>query len=276
VVVTQSPPSHQNLFRDRRGNTWRHWNTMVHANVRRLVLQSLGTTSPECGICLEPFAHADATVMECCHVTCKGCFNQLRKSECPFCRHKFAAPQRTRRETNHEINLLRRDVAMLNNEVTYLERENDLLEQRLRNVRPRGASPQPVSHIGRDPVYVPTDPTYSPATPRFSPDPPPAEWEARVTTPRAPQPLTRTVSRVLFVDSDTESDTDTDAEVREATSELDLTLLDLPPPETTNAFVPLEAPRVRRTRAPCRCTLCGEFGHQRNNRRFHPVNTLTN
>jgi len=244
---------------------------MVHANVRRLVLQSLGTASPECGICLEPFAHADATVMECCHVTCKGCFNQLRKRECPFCRHKFAAKARAPRETNHEINILRRDVAMLNNEVTYLERENDLLEQRLRNVRPRGASPQPVSHIGRDPVYVPTDPTYSPATPRFSPGPPPAEWEARVTTPRAPQPLTRTVSRVLFVDSDTESDTETDAdadaEVREATGELDMTLLDLPP-------VPPQAPTRRR--APCRCTLCGQLGHQRNNRRFHPVNTLTN
>ena len=141
----------------------------VHANVRRLVLQSLDSQTPECGICLEPFTHADATVMECCHVACKGCFAQLRKKECPFCRHKFAAKPRTPRETNREINLLRRDVAMLNNEVTYLERENDLLEQRLRNVRPRGASPQPVSHIGRDPVYVPTDPTYSPATPRFSP-----------------------------------------------------------------------------------------------------------
>jgi len=244
---------------------------MVHPNVRRLVLQSLDSQTPECGICLEPFAHADATVMECCHVTCKGCFNQLRKRECPFCRHKFAAKARAPRETNHEINILRRDVAMLNNEVTYLERENDLLEQRLRNVRPRGASPQPVSHIGRDPVYVPTDPTYSPATPRFSPGPPPAEWEARVTTPRAPQPLTRTVSRVLFVDSDTESDTETDAdadaEVREATGELDMTLLDLPP-------VPPQAPTRRR--APCRCTLCGQLGHQRNNRRFHPVNTLTN
>ena len=225
---------------------------MVHANVRRLVLQSLDSQTPECGICLEPFTHADATVMECCHVTCKGCFNQLRKRECPFCRHKFAAPQRTRRETNHEINLLRRDVAMLNNEVTYLERERDILRQRIRNA-------QPVSHIGRDPVYVPTDPTYSPATPRFSPDPPPAEWEARVTTPRAPQPLTRTVSRVLFVDSDTESDSD--AEVREATSELDLTLLDLPP-----------VPAPTRRRAPCRCTLCGQVGHQRNNRRFHPTN----
>jgi len=240
---------------------------MVHANVRRLVLQSLGTASPECGICLENFTHADATVMECCHVTCKGCFSQLRKRECPFCRHKFAAPQRIRRETNHEINLLRRDVAMLNNEVTYLERERDILRQRIRNA-------QPVSHIGRDPVYVPTDPTYSPATPRFSPGPPPAEWEARVTTPRAPQPLTRTVSRVLFVDSDSDTDTDTDAEVREATSELDLTLLDLPPPETTNIFVPLVPPTRRH--APCRCTLCGQVGHQRNNRRFHPVNTLTN
>ncbi len=227
---------------------------MVHANVRRLVLQALGTTSPECGICLEPFAHADATVMECCHVTCKGCFGQLRKRECPFCRHKFAAPKRTPRETNHEINLLRRDVAMLNDDVNFLERQRDYLEQRLRN-------PQPVSHIGRDPVYVPTDPTYSPATPRFSPGPPPAEWEARVTTPRAPQPLTRTVSRVLFVGSDSDTESDSDAEVREATSELDMTLLDLPP-----------VPAPTRRRAPCRCTLCGQVGHQRNNRRFHPTN----
>jgi hypothetical protein len=60
---------------------------------------------------------------------------------------------------------------------------------------------------------------------------------------------------------------ESDAEVREATGELDLTLLDLPP-------VPPPVPPRRR--APCRCTLCGEFGHQRNNRRFHPVNTLTN
>ena len=237
---------------------------MVHPNVRRLVLQSLDSQTPECGICLEPFAHADATVMECCHVTCKGCFTQLRKRECPFCRHKFAAKARAPRETNHEINLLRRDVAMLNNEVTYLERENDLLEQRLRNVRPRGASPQPVSHIGRDPVYVPTDPTYSPATPRFSPDPPPAEWEPRATTPVAPQPPTRTVARVLWPDepnlvdlfgSDSESESDSDVEIREVVQ---------------------RAEPVPRRRGPCRCTLCGELGHQRNNRRFHPINTLTN
>ncbi len=229
---------------------------MVHANVRRLVLQSLDSQTPECGICLEPFAHADATVMECCHVTCKGCFNQLRKRECPFCRHKFAAPQRTPRSPNSrrwDDDMLA-TISRLASRVNSLVRERNILRQRLRN-------PQPVSHIGRDPVYVPTDPTYSPATPRFSPGPPPAEWEARVTTPRAPQPLTRTVSRVLFVDSDTESDSDTDAEVREATSELDMTLLDLPP-----------VPAPTRRRAPCRCTLCGETGHQRNNRRFHPTN----
>ncbi len=229
---------------------------MVHANVRRLVLQSLDSQTPECGICLEPFTHADATVMECCHVTCKGCFTQLRKRECPFCRHKFAAPQRTPRETNHrrwDDDMLA-TISRLASRVNSLVRERNTLRQRLRNA-------QPVSHIGRDPVYVPTDPTYSPATPRFSPGPPPAEWEARVTTPRAPQPLTRTVSRVLFVDSDTESDSDTDAEVREATSELDMTLLDLPP-----------VPAPTRRRAPCRCTLCGETGHQRNNRRFHPTN----
>ena len=271
---------------------------MVHANVRRLVLASLQTDTPECGICLENFTHADATVMECCHVACKNCFKQLRKKECPFCRHKFAAQPRTPRETDHEFNLLiRRDDEVftnlvtsletsrqrlrdaqprqtqraINNVVTYFERMVTHLEREraYHRRRPRGA--QPVSHIGRDPVYVPTDPTYSPATPRFSPGPPPAEWEARVTTPRAPQPLTRTVSRVLFVDSDTESDTETDAdadaEVREATGELDMTLLDLPP-------VPPQAPTRRR--APCRCTLCGQLGHQRNNRRFHPVNTLTN
>jgi len=29
---------------------------------------------------------------------------------------------------------------------------------------------------------------------------------------------------------------------------------------------------VPRRRGPCRCTLCGELGHQRNNRRFHPTN----
>jgi hypothetical protein len=98
---------------------------MVHANVRRLVLQSLDSQTPECGICLENFTHADATVMECCHVACKNCFKQLRKKECPFCRHKFAAQPRTPRETNREINLLRRDIAMLNNEVTFLESENN-------------------------------------------------------------------------------------------------------------------------------------------------------
>ena len=257
---------------------------MVHPNVRRLVLQSLDSQTPECGICLEPFAHADATVMECCHVTCKGCFNQLRKRECPFCRHKFAAKARAPRETNREINALRRDVAVLNDEMIDLERENMILEQRLRNVRPRGASPQPVSYIGRDPVYVPTDPTYSPATPRFSPDPPPAEWEPRATTPVAPQPPTRTAARVLFPDvSDdeeivtnmdplffdlmgnvTDSESDSDVEVREVVQQA----------ETAPPAPP--APPARRRRGPCRCTLCNQIGHQRNNRRFHPVNTLTN
>jgi len=252
----------------------------VHENVRRLVLKALQTDTPECGICLEPFTHADATVMECCHVACKNCFKQLRKKECPFCRHKFAAQPRTPRETDHEFNLLiRRDDEVftnlvtsletsrqrlrdaqprqtqraINNVVTYFERMVTHLEREraYHRRRPRGA--QPVSHIGRDPVYVPTDPTYSPATPRFSPDPPPAEWEARVTTPTAPQPPTRTVARVLFADSDTDSDTDSDsdAEVRRVVQQT--------PPD------------VRR-RAPCRCTLCGELGHQRNNRRFHPIN----
>ena len=250
----------------------------VHANVRRLVLASLQTDTPECGICLENFTHADATVMECCHVACKNCFKQLRKKECPFCRHKFAAKPRTPRETNREINLLRRDVAMLNNEVTFLERERDLLENRLREARA----------ARQRPVYTPVSPPYSPRriedfspTPRFSPDPPPAEWETRVTTPEAPQPPTRTAARVLFespvyeptqptrdpvlVDlfgdtTDSESDSDSDVEVREVV-------------QRAETAPPTPAPRRR---GPCRCTLCNQIGHQRNNRRFHPINTLTN
>jgi len=250
----------------------------VHANVRRLVLQALDSQTPECGICLEPFTHADATVMECCHVACKNCFKQLRKKECPFCRHKFTAPKRTPRETNREINLLRRDIAMLNNEVTFLERERDLLENRLREARA----------ARQRPVYTPVSPPYSPRriedfspTPRFSPDPPPAEWETRVTTPTAPQPPTRTVARVLFGDEsedededivtntredmvnllggDTDSESDSDVEVREVVQ---------------RAETAPTAPR--RQRGPCRCTICGELGHQRNNRRFHPINTPTN
>ena len=238
----------------------------VHANVRRLVLASLQTDTPECGICLEKFTHADATVMECCHVACKNCFKQLRKKECPFCRHKFTAPKRTPRETNREINLLRRDIAMLNNEVTFLERERDLLENRLREARA----------ARQRPVYTPVSPPYSPRriedfspTPRFSPDPPPAEWETRVTTPTAPQPPTRTVARVLFGDesededmvnllgNDTDTESDSDVEVREVVRQAET------------------APPARR-RGPCRCTLCNQIGHQRNNRRFHPINTLTN
>jgi len=250
----------------------------VHANVRRLVLQSLGADTPECGICLENFTHADATVMECCHVACKSCFKQLRKKECPFCRHKFTAPKRTPRETNREINLLRRDIAMLNNEVTFLERERDLLENRLREARA----------ARQRPVYTPVSPPYSPRrledfspTPRFSPDPPPAEWQERVTTPEAPQPPTRTVARDLFPDesededmaefvqplrdlerifgNDTDSESDSDVEVREVVQ---------------RAETAPTAPR--RQRGPCRCTLCNQIGHQRNNRRFHPINTLTN
>jgi hypothetical protein len=248
---------------------------MVHANVRRLVLQSLGADTPECGICLEPFTHADATVMECCHVACKNCFKQLRKKECPFCRHAFAPKPRTPRETNREITLLRRDIAMLNNEVTFLERERDLLEHRLRIAR----------SDRQRPVYTPVSPPYSPSrprdfspTPRFSPDPPPAEWEARVTTPTAPQPPTRTVARVLFGDesedededivtntredlvnllgNDSDSESDSDVEVREVV-------------QRAETAPPAPAPRRR---GPCRCTLCGQLGHQRNNRRYHPNN----
>jgi len=246
----------------------------VHENVRRLVLQSLDSQTPECGICLENFTHADATVMECCHVACKNCFKQLRKKECPFCRHKFAAQPRTPRETNREINLLRRDIAMLNNEVTFLERERDLLENRLREARA----------ARQRPVYTPVSPPYSPRriedfspTPRFSPDPPPTEWETRVTTPEAPRPPTRTVARDLFPDesedededivtntredlanvfgNDTDSESDSDVEVREVVQRA----------ETA-------PPAPRRRRGPCRCTICGELGHQRNNRRFHPSN----
>jgi len=251
---------------------------MVHANVRRLVLASLQTDTPECGICLENFTHADATVMECCHVACKNCFKQLRKKECPFCRHKFAPKPRAQRETNQEINLLRRDIAMLNNEVTFLESENNQLQFRLREARA----------ARQRPVYTPVSPPYSPSrprdfspTPRFSPDPPPAEWETRVTTPEAPRPPTRTVARDLFPDesededmaefvqplrdlerifgNDTDSESDSDVEVREVVQRA----------ETA-------PPAPRRQRGPCRCTLCGEIGHQRNNRRFHPINTLTN
>ena len=244
---------------------------MVHANVRRLVLQSLDSQTPECGICLENFTHADATVMECCHVACKNCFKQLRKKECPFCRHKFAAQPRTPRETNREINLLRRDIAMLNNEVTFLERERDLLENRLREARA----------ARQRPVYTPVSPPYSPTRPdepRFSPDPPPAEWQERVTTPEAPRPPTRTVARDLFPDesededmaefvqplrdlerifgNDTDSESDSDVEVREVV-------------QRAETAPPTPAPRRR---GPCRCTLCGQLGHQRNNRRFHPNN----
>jgi hypothetical protein len=243
---------------------------MVHANVRRLVLASLDSQTPECGICLESFTHADATVMECCHVACKSCFAQFRKKECPFCRHKFAPKPRTPRETNREITLLRRDIAMLNNEVTFLESENNQLQFRLREARA----------ARQRPVYTPVSPPYSPRrpgdfspTPRFSPDPPPAEWETRVTTPRAPQPQTRTVARVLFPDEPTrapelvdlfgdttDSDSDSDVEVREVVRQAE-------------TAPPTPAPRRR---GPCRCTLCNQIGHQRNNRRFHPINTLTN
>jgi hypothetical protein len=60
---------------------------MVHANVRRLVLASLGDQEPECGICLEKFTHADATVMDCAHVICRRCSERTRDARCPFCRH---------------------------------------------------------------------------------------------------------------------------------------------------------------------------------------------
>ena len=172
---------------------------------------------------------------------------------------------------------------MLNNEVTFLEQERDYLENRLRDARA----------ARQRPVYTPVSPPYSPRriedfspTPRFSPDPPPAEWENRVTTPEAPQPPTRTAARVLFEspvpaptqptrepelvdlfgsDSEDDSDSDSDVEVREV---------------TRNVFVPLAEPTAptapRRPRGPCRCTLCNQIGHQRNNRRFHPINTLTN
>ena len=63
---------------------------MAHENVRRLVLASLGAQEPECGICLEKFTHADATVLECTHVTCNDCFQRLANKECPFCRHEFS------------------------------------------------------------------------------------------------------------------------------------------------------------------------------------------
>ena len=241
----------------------------VHENVRRLVLASLQTDTPECGICLEPFTHADATVMECCHVACKSCFKQFRKKECPFCRHKFAPKPRAHRETNQEITLLRRDIALLNNEVTFLESENNQLQFQLRNAR----------SARQRPVYTPVSPPYSPSrprdfspTPRFSPDPPPAEWQERVTTPDAPQPPTRTAARVLWPDEptrdpelvdlfgdDSDSDSDSDVEVRMVVQRA----------ETA-------PPAPRRQRGPCHCTLCGQIGHQRNNRRFHPINTLTN
>jgi len=166
---------------------------------------------------------------------------------------------------------------MLNNEVTFLERERDLLEHRLRIAR----------SDRQRPVYTPVSPPYSPSrprdfsptpSPRFSPDPPPAEWETRVTTPEAPQPPTRTAARVLFPDepedeeiaefvqplrdlerifgSDSDSDSDSDVEVREVVQ---------------RAETAPTAPAPRR-RGPCRCTLCGEIGHQRNNRRYHPNN----
>jgi hypothetical protein len=121
------------------------------------------------------------------------------------------------------------------------------------------------------PPYSPSRPEDFIATPRFSPDPPPAEWQERVTTPEAPQPPTRTAARVLFPDesddedmvnllgNDTDSESDSDVEVREVVQ---------------RAETAPTAPR--RQRGPCRCTICGELGHQRNNRRFHPINTPTN
>jgi hypothetical protein len=67
---------------------------MVHANVRRLVLASLGDQEPECGICLEKFTHADATVMDCAHVICRRCSERTRDARCPFCRHAKPVTER--------------------------------------------------------------------------------------------------------------------------------------------------------------------------------------
>jgi hypothetical protein len=233
----------------------------VHANVRRLVLQSLGTTSPECGICLEPLrprrCHGHGVLPPHLQGTAstssgKGSVRSAATSSHPT--------QGRPRENSREINLAsqgRRHAQQRGELPGTRKRPPRAATQERAAAWSIAAARQP--HRQR-PGLRPHGPNLLARDARFSPDPPPAEWEPRATTPVAPQPPTRTVARVLWPDepnlvdlfgSDSESESDSDVEIREVVQ---------------------RSEPVPRRRGPCRCTLCGELGHQRNNRRFHPNN----
>jgi len=104
---------------------------MVHENVRRLVLASLGDQEPECGICLEKFTHADATVMDCAHVICRRCSERTRDAgRCPFCRHEFLAHD----VTLDAISMMQSDMTTLTEANDMLEEDNEFLEENIKRL----------------------------------------------------------------------------------------------------------------------------------------------
>jgi hypothetical protein len=181
----------------------------------------------------------------------------------------------------------RRDVAMLNNEVTFLEREG------LPAAKPPKGCPRRPPAPGLHPglatllatqtggLLAHTKVQPRPATGRVGKPGDHAGGTAATDTHGRQGPLRVARLRThptdtgapelvdLFgdttdTDTDSDSDSDSDVEVREVVRQ-------------NESLSPLAEPTApRRQRGPCRCTLCNQIGHQRNNRRFHPINTLTN
>jgi len=64
-----------------------NFSSMLHENIKSLVLKAYGDNLPECAICLENNSQTDADILDCGHVFHKTCSEKLRKPFCPCCRY---------------------------------------------------------------------------------------------------------------------------------------------------------------------------------------------
>jgi hypothetical protein len=53
-------------------------------------LKSIEVLNMECKICMEIFPNDVFQYLPCAHSLCKFCFNNLKKSECPYCKYSYS------------------------------------------------------------------------------------------------------------------------------------------------------------------------------------------
>jgi len=210
--------------------------SLVHDNVKRIIFRNLGE-NPDCGVCFEPLEFSNATFMTCSHVLCGNCAPRLKKKECPFCREKIEKMASKNMITQNKklkerVEILERDNFDLEREATSILRNHVELNFRMKTQE------QIIRALRNEIEMFRNGDNVNDGTVRrrlifdSEPSTPPTEInDGGLFGMDTPQ------NEPIVIDSSSETGT--------------------PPNE-------LATPRVRN---PCRCTACGELGHNRRNRR---------